>query len=160
MASLFSSTGDLQLGMRLLATTLDPFQQDMEWFECELFVEGGSHAVEASSEASVKTAVRGRLNRQEFNQLVAGLDELLASSRPLRFEPADLKFYFEWSHETPSVFLIITWFDLALSARSLEQRFPVAHVGYRFLADRSSLRSFREQLEGEFHRHDRPATVV
>ncbi len=69
----------------------------------------------------------GRVNRKEFNELLRAIDDLIAHSRALRFEPADLNFYFEWSHETPNVFLIVTWFDLALRPRSLEQRFPSAH---------------------------------
>ena len=163
MACLFSSAGDLQLNVRLLRTTFDPFQQDMEWFEYEVSVEGGlqNNATEAPSEPSLRTAVRGKVNRQEFNQLLRGFDDLLERSQSIRFEPADLKFYFEWSHETPSVYLLITWFDLALAARTLEQRFPTAHHGYRFLADRGSLREFRRRLETEFSRPaSSPSRVV
>ncbi len=154
MASLLSSNGDLQLNVRLLKTTLDPFQQDLEWFEYEVSVEGGlqDEETETSARPALHTAVQGKLNRQEFQQLLRDLDALLGPSQPMRFEAADLKFYFEWSHETPSVYLLITWFDLALSARTLEQRFPTAHNGYRFLADRESLQGFRRQLEAEFRR--------
>jgi hypothetical protein len=154
MASLFSNAGDLQLNVRLLRTTFDPFQQDLEWFEYEVSVEAGfqNDAAEMAAEPLVRTAVRGKLNRQEFSQLLRAMDDLLDRSQGMRFEPADLKFYFEWSHETPSVYLLITWFDLALVARTLEQRFPTAHSGYRFLADRGSLREFRRQLEAELRR--------
>jgi hypothetical protein len=154
MASLLSSAGDLQLNVRLLRTSFDPFQQDLEWFEYEVSVEAGlaDDTTETAAQPAIRTAVRGNFNRQEFNQLLRALDDLLDRSCAMRFEPSDLKFYFEWSHETPSVFLLVTWFDLALSARTLQQRFPAAHGGYRFLAGIESLRAFRHQVEAEFTR--------
>jgi hypothetical protein len=152
MAGFLSSDGNLQLQMRLLATSWDPFQQDLEWFDYELFVEGGhqSEPPELPAAPAHRTAVRGKLNRSNFHQLVAALDDLIERSLPMRFESADLKFYLEWSREGSSVYLIICWMDLGLAPRTLEQRFPASHAGYRFLADLQSLRAFQRQLELEF----------
>jgi hypothetical protein len=160
MASLLSSAGDLQLNLQLLRTTYDPFQQDLEWFEYEVSIEAGvqNGITETAAQPEQRMVARGKFNRQEFNRLLRDLDVLIEQSRPLRFEPADLKFYFEWSHETPSVYLLVTWFDLALAARTLEQRFPASHSGFRFLADHASLRDFRRKIESEFSR--RPAVLM
>ena len=152
MARLVSIDGAVILDLVLTGKFLDPFQKDLEWFEYAVSVEGRR---EPEPEGSIsfdeeRRNVEGKLNRKEFSELLRGLDDLVAHSRAVRFEPADLNFYFEWSHETPNVFLIVTWFDLALAPRSLEQRFPSAHAGYRFLCDRSALLGFREDVEREF----------
>jgi len=152
MAKLTSIDGAVVLELALRGKSFDPFQKDLEWFEYEAAVEGRR---EPEPEGSIsfdeeRRSVEGQLNRKEFNDLLRGIDDLIAHSKALRFEPADLNLYFEWSHETPSVFLIVTWFDLALSPRSLEQRFPSAHAGYRFLCERGALLGFREEVEREF----------
>ena len=152
MAKLSSIDGAVTLDLALRGKFLDPFQQDLEWFEYELVAEGKR---EPEPEGSIsfqeeRRSVEGRVNRKEFNDLLRGVDELIAHSSALRFEPGDLNFYFDWSHETPNIFLVISWFDLALSPRSLEQRFPSAHAGYRFLCERGALLGFREELEREF----------
>lgn len=151
MAVLYSIQGEVQLSLRLLGKSFDPFQKNLEWFEYEMVVEaaplaendGGRHRIERRS-------ITGRMNRQEFNELLRGIDGLIVDSDPMRFEPFDLKFYFEWSHETPLIYLIVAWFDLALAPRTLEQRFPTAHAGFRFLTDKQSLQPFRHKLEEEF----------
>lgn len=151
MALLASVQLEMRLSLRLLGKSFDPFQADLEWFEYELSIEGGAPPVGAPGAAVVETrTATGRMNRKGFNELLRALDMLVGSGVPLRFEPADLNFYFEWSHETPLVYLILTWFDLAFSPRRLDQRFPAAHAGYRFLSDRDSLLAFREALEEEF----------
>ncbi len=158
MADLPSINGEIQLSLRLLGKSYDPFQKDLEWFEYELVVEGRERdhapAPEAPEAPPVPTlerrAVRGKINRKDFNELLRGLDELIKQSRAMRFEPYDLNFYFEWSHETPLVYLIVTWFDLALAPRRFDQRFPTSHVGFRFLADANSLAEFRRAVEEEF----------
>ncbi len=150
MAVLPSVQLEMRLSLRLLGKSLDPFQQDLEWFEYEVSMAGGSPAGDPSAAGRESRAATGRINRKGFNDLLAALDALLAGSGALRFEPADLNFCFEWSHETPLVYLIVTWFDLAFSPRRLDQRFPSAHAGYRFLSDRDSLLAFREALEQEF----------
>jgi hypothetical protein len=162
MATLFSIEGNVQLQIRLLRTTLDPFQQDLEWFEYELSIESGSadQVADAPAAAGERRSARGRINRKEFNQLLRGLGDLIEHSVALRFEPRELNFYFEWSHETPQVFLIVTWFDLALTPRTLERRFPGAHAGYRFLADRDSLRAFRMRMGAEFDGRVEQNTVI
>lgn len=164
MASLLSAEGDLQLDLRLLGTTLDPFQQDLEWFEYAVSVDAGNGHVDAPTEAAAKptlqTHARGKINRKELEDLLRGMEDLAENSQSMRFEPADLKFYFEWTHETPSVFLIIVWFDLPTPARNLQQRFPMAHVGYRFLSDRDSLRRFCKQVAGEFRPQRKSASIV
>ena len=152
MAKLTSIDGAVAFDLALRGKFFDPFQQDLEWFEYEAVVEGRREPVPegAISLDEERRSVEGRINRKEFNELLRGIDDLVAHSRSLRFEPADLNCYFEWSHETPNVFLIVTWFDLALSPRSLEQRFPSAHAGYRFLCERGALLGFRAEIEQEF----------
>ncbi len=146
----------MQLSLRLLNKSFDPFQKDLEWFQYELSVEGrrladssaGELAADFSSEPVSRTA-QGKINRKDLNALLRALDQLVAEDRPMRFEPYDLNFYFEWSHETPLVYLIVTWFDAALAPRRFDQRFPSAHVGFRFLADHSALLGFRHLLAEE-----------
>jgi hypothetical protein len=156
VAVLSSIKGEMQLSLRLPGKSYDPFQKDLEWFEYELTVEGrlvgdspGNAPAEASTATPVSRSARGKINRKDLNTLLAALDELTTENRPLRFEPYDLNFYFEWSHETPLVYLIVTWFDAALAPRSFDQRFPPAHVGFRFLADHDSLVGFRRALAEE-----------
>ena len=154
MALLTSIQGEMQLALRMLGKSYDPFQQDLEWFEYEVLVEGapmvvGSEEGKFPTSAEVRRA-RGKFNRKELNDLLRSLDDLLDHSEPLRFEPGDLNFYFDWSHETPLVYLVVTWFDLAFASRRLDRRFPTAHAGFRFLADRESVMTFREDLEREF----------
>jgi len=151
MAILASINGEVQLSMRLLSKTYDPFQKDIEWFAYELAVEGRRppDSPGAGVEGAVGYAARGQINRKDLNALLSGLDELTAGNGAMRFEPYDLNFYFEWSHETPLVYLIVTWFDLALSPRRFEQRFPSAHAGFRFLADHEALLGFRQAVGDE-----------
>lgn len=147
MAELHSLDGRARVHLGLLEKTLDPFQQDLEWFAYELRAEVNP---KAGMHAEPPRTARGKMNRKEFNQLLEALDALLNSSRPLRFEPADLSLYLEWSRATPLVFLIVTWVDAGPTGRSLEQRFPAVHAGLRFLTDENSVRSFRDALESEF----------
>jgi hypothetical protein len=168
MAILTSISGEVQLGLRLLEKSFDPFQKDLEWFEYELRAgaipsdegaggESGEPDLAAEALFPVQHAVRGRMNRKEFNDLLHRLDELAGPGAPLRFEPADLKFYIECSHETPLVYLIIAWFDLGSGPRNPERRYPMAHAGVRFLSDAESLRIFRVALEVEFTGSSRAA---
>jgi len=158
MATLTSINREIELSLRLIKKSLDPFQVDLEWFEYDLSImlrraadEGPQlrRSTERGSQIE-RHAVRGKINRKDFRELLREIDGLLNQDRPLRFEPYDLNFYFEWSRETPHVCLIITWFDLALSPRRLDQRFPTAHTGFRFLAEEDSLMQFRIALEEEF----------
>lgn len=159
MATLTSVHGEIHLALSLLSKSFDPFQLDLEWFEYELGVEGHREAAEGStprlpgppeSAAVERRSVRGRFHRQDFAELLRGLDDLLEQGQALRFEPYDLNFYLEWSLETPHIYLIVSWFDLALAARRFDHRFPSAHAGFRFPTDRDSLARFRRALEEEF----------
>lgn len=157
MAVLASVTGEMRLTLRLLGRSYDPFQKDLEWFNYELSVEAcrradvsGNEPVQtASSPPPPSRSTRGNINRKDLNELLSALDMLTSENRPLRFEPYDLNFYFEWSHETPLVYLIVTWFDAALSPRRFEQRFPSAHVGFRFLTGHDAVVDFRQALVEE-----------
>lgn len=157
MAVLASITGEMRLTLRLPGKRYDPFQKDLEWFEYELSVEGRRTADSPDAEPVKATpsttplgrVTRGTINRQGLDALLRGLDQLTAENRPLRFEPYDLNFYFEWSHETPLVYLIVTWFDAALAPRRFEQRFPSAHAGFRFLAEHEAVLEFRQTLAEE-----------
>src|SRR2546426_1181348 len=68
-------------------------------------------------------SAQGKFSSKDLDDSRRGLDELIEYSRALRFEPSDLIFYSEWSHEPPLVFLIVTWFALALSPRRFDRRF-------------------------------------
>lgn len=152
MAILASISGEMQLTLRLLSKTYDPFQKDMEWFAYELAVEGRRQADSPGAGAETGAAgytARGQINHKDLNALLGGVEELTAGNGAMRFEPYDLNFYFEWSHETPLVYLIVIWFDLALSPRRFDQRFPSAHAGFRFLADHDALLGFRQALGDE-----------
>jgi hypothetical protein len=157
MAVLVSVTGEMRLTWRLLGKSYDPFQKDLEWFAYELSVEGrrqaetpGTELAKGSPSAPLPSHVtRGTINRRDLNALLGGLNQLTTENRPMRFEPYDLNFYFEWSHETPLVYLIVTWFDAALAPRRFEQRFPSAHVGFRFLADHDAVLDFGHTLAEE-----------
>lgn len=158
MAILVSIGGEVQLSLRLLEKSFDPFQKDLEWFQCELRAGAvASDQAEAEPSFPVEHSVRSKLNRKEFNHLLEALDELAGPGAPLRFEPADLRFYLEWSHETPLVYLIVAWFDLGGGPRHAERRYPMAHAGVRFLTDETALRLFRAALETEFTGEERPA---
>jgi len=152
VATLSSIQGEVQLSLRLLGKSYDPFQKDLEWFDYELSVEGRRLADSSANEPAtgpLSHIARGRINRKDLNALLHALDDLTTQNQPMRFEPYDLNFYFEWSHETPLVYLIVTWFDAALASRRFDQRFPSAHVGVRFLADHDSLLGFRHALGEE-----------
>jgi|GEM_PF-3994345 len=157
MAVLASVTGEMRLTLRLVGKSYDPFQKDLEWFAYELSVEGCSPATTsgiepgrtASSAPPPSHATRGTINRKDLNALLSGLDRLVSENRPMRFEPYDLNFYFEWSHETPLVYLIVTWFDAALTPRRFDQRFPAVHVGFRFLTGHDAVVDFRQALVEE-----------
>jgi hypothetical protein len=95
-------------------------------------------------------AARGKINRKDLSALLSGLDGLILRGQDLRYEPYDLNFYLEWKLETPRVYSIVTWFDMALSPRIINSRFPSTHVGFRFLTEEASLRSFRSGIEMEF----------
>ena len=159
MATLSSIQGEMQLSLRLLGKSYDPFQVDLEWFEYELAIvgrrlPGEAPVLETRAEdpapPTERRSIRGKINRKDFNQLLSDLDELVERSHPMRFEPYDLNFYFEWSRETRLVYLIVTWFDLALAPRRFDRRFPSAHAGFRFLTDAGTLEQFRRALEQEF----------
>jgi len=162
MAALASVDGEIELILSLVATSYDPFQLDLEWFEYELAVVARPPGIpqgetreafrEALGEvpAVERRSVRGRFNRQDFAELLRSLDDLLEHAQPLRFEPYDLNFYLEWTLETPHVYLVVSWFDLAITPRRAEHRFPSAHAGFRFPTDRDSLARFRRALQEEF----------
>lgn len=158
MAKLSSIQDDIQLSFRLTGRSYDPFQVDLEWFEYELAIKVGKEAGPCPSSETGEFALRhrecdsvsGRINRKDFRDLLAGLDELLAEGTDLQFEPYDLNFYLEWTRETEHICLIVSWFDLGLSPRGLDHRFPTAHAGFRFLAEDGSLARFRSELEAEF----------
>ncbi|HEV2494730.1 MAG TPA: hypothetical protein VG204_16835 [Terriglobia bacterium] len=156
MAVLVSVTGEMRLTWRLLGKSNDPFQTDLEWFAYELSVEGcrpanapGAEPIKMTSSAPPSHVTCGTINRKDLSALLSGLDLLATENRPLRFEPYDLNFYFEWSHETPLVYLIVTWFDAALTPRRFDQRFPPAHVGFRFLTSHDAVVDFRQALAEE-----------
>ena len=156
MATLSSVRGEMQLFFRLLGKSYDPFQMDLEWFEYEMCVEGRRQPAVAAEDASLDITVG-----VAPSSAARGLE----SPGPLRFEPRGLDFYFEWSRETPLVYLIVTWFDLALFPRGLDQRFPTAHGGFRFLTGADSLARFRRALEQEFVPSERtserkPSTLI
>jgi len=158
MAKLASIQDDLQLSFRLIGKSYDPFQIDLEWFEYELDVKigkdcGAGYISEEGTAGETRrqcSSVSGRINAKDFRDLLSGLDELLAEGKDLRFEPYDLNFYLEWTRETEHICLIVSWFDLGLSPRGLEHRFPTAHAGFRFLAEDESLARFRTELDEEF----------
>lgn len=154
MATLQSVDGDIRLSLRMTGKSFDPFQQDLEWFEYELAAEvspreSGESPIENRAWEKMRSA-KGKINRKDFQILVDGIEGLAASGAAMRFEPYDLHFCFEWAKGTDLVFLIVTWFDLALVPRSFEQRFPTAHTGFRFLTDEEALMRFRAELEAEF----------
>jgi hypothetical protein len=159
MAKLVSIQDDLHLSLRMLRKEYDPFQIDLEWFDYELSVKVGRRpdsGVETEDGAPGPEVrlechdISGRINGKDFRDLLAGLDELLAEGKDLQFEPYDLNFYLEWSRETEHLCLIVCWFDLGLSPRGLDHRFPTAHAGFRFLAEDDSLARFKADLESEF----------
>jgi hypothetical protein len=168
MATLSSVNGEVELSLRLMKKSLDPFQVDLEWFEYDLSIVLHRSAVDAASlnpsagrESHIERhAIRGKFNRKDFRELLRGIDALLNQDQALRFEPYDLNFYFEWSRETPHVCLIITWFDLGLLPRRLDQRFPTAHAGFRFLAEEDSLIQFRITAEEEFTSPGQPSNTL
>ncbi len=165
MATLASINGEIELSLRLMKKSFDPFQVDLEWFEYDLSImlrrgaeDGPRLGAHSDRELHIERhAIRGKFNRKDFRELLREIDGLLNEDRSLRFEPNDLNFYFEWSRETPHVCLIITWFDLGLSPRRLDQRFPTAHAGFRFLAEEDSLMQFRIQIEEEFTEPQQPS---
>ena len=155
MATLCSVLGEIDLEFKYLSKEYDPFQVDLEWFQYEFSVSVrriASAENEAPSEPRQLecSRIHGRINRKDFSVLLKELDAFLSEGQELRFEPYDLNFYLEWSRETEHVCLIIAWFDLALAPRGLEQPFPTAHTGFRFLAEDSSVRQFRNALAREF----------
>ena len=154
MAAIRSIDDEIELSFRLMRKSFDPFQLDLEWFEYEISIKLRRQNESAEDSevlpATERHTVRGKINRKDLVALMRELDELLAGKDPLRFEPYDLNFYFEWSRETPRIFLIVTWFDLGLSPRRPDHRFPSAHSGFRFLAEESSIAEFRRALEEEF----------
>jgi hypothetical protein len=159
MARLVDLQGQIQLDLRILRKEYDPFQLDLEWFHYELAVTPG-----LSSERRLpmgaptskpdsrlgNRAVTGRINRKDVSILLSNLDDLILRGQDLRYEPYDLNFYLEWKIETPHVYSIVIWFDMALTPRDLQARFPSAHTGFRFLADEDSLAAFRSAVEMEF----------
>lgn len=168
MAELLSVQSEIRLSFRLLGKASDPFEKSLEWFDYELAVEGGKIAGAFGREASPadrppeaeRRSAHGKISSKDLDDFLHGLDELIEYSRALRFEPYDLNFYFEWSHETPLVYLIVTWFDLALSPRRFDRRFPSCHAGFRFLADAESLGRFRRAVGEEFTGAARPAQAA
>ncbi|HUK91426.1 MAG TPA: hypothetical protein VLZ81_13560 [Blastocatellia bacterium] len=157
MAKLSSIQDDIELCFRLIGRSYDPFQVDLEWFDYELAVKVGKAPRCSDPEGDHSQAPRrecdsvsGRINTKDFKDLLACLDELLAEGKDLQFEPYDLNFYLEWTRETEHICLIVSWFDLGLSPRELDHRFPTAHAGFRFLAEDDSLARFRKELEEEF----------
>lgn len=159
MARLHDLQAQIELEFSLLAKEYDPFQLDLEWFKYELAVtvgQGVEHlttAAEAAAETHERPerrAVSGKINRKDLAILLARLDDLIMKAQDMRYEPYDLNFYLEWKIETPHVYSIVTWFDMALSPRNLQARFPSAHVGFRFLAEEDSLLSFRAGIDAEF----------
>jgi hypothetical protein len=159
MARLVDLQEQIELNLKLLEREYDPFQLDLEWFKYELAVKvkKGGHAalLDAEDKAGApayhqRHATRGRINRKDLSILLTALDDLIRAGEEVRFEPYDLNFYMEWKLETPHVYSIVTWFDMALSPRDLNSRFPSAHLGFRFLAEEDSLRAFRSGLATEF----------
>ena len=157
MARLVALKEEIALELRLVEMEYDPFQMDLEWFKYELAITIKRVGQAPLPEAGTGTAgrverhsARGKINRKDLSILLSGLDGLILRGRDLLYEPYDLNFYMEWKMETPHVFSIVTWFDMALSPRDINARFPSAHVGFRFLAEEDSLRTFRSQLEMEF----------
>jgi hypothetical protein len=130
----------------------------LEWFKYELAVttDRGSELLSPAGGTLIDTsrlkcrAVSGKINRKDLAILLSRLDDLIMKGQDMRYEPYDLNFYLEWRIETPHVYSIVTWFDLALTPRDLQARFPSAHVGFRFLADEDSLINFRSGVHTEF----------
>lgn len=159
MARLFALQEEIELELRLLEREYDPFQMDLEWFKYELAIRikrtGRAPAPDAGGGTANLTrlerhAARGKINRKDLFVLLSGLDDLIQRGSDLRYEPYDLNFYMEWKMETPHVYSIVTWFDMALSPRDLKSRFPSSHLGFRFLAEEDALRTFRSGVEMEF----------
>jgi hypothetical protein len=159
MAKIISIQQEIELSLGLLNKEYDPFQMDLEWFKYELSIrtngtrEAGlpdSQTGRATAGCGNAHAATGKINRKDLFTLLSGLNDLIQSGQDLRYEPYDLNFYLEWRIETPHVYSIITWFDMALSPRGLNSRFPSAHIGFRFLADQDALDAFRSGLEMEF----------
>src|SRR5262249_40587460 len=155
MATLLALQEQIELELRLLEKEYDPFQLDLEWFRYELAVNirRTSHtpAPDAGAEAGTparleRHSATGKLSRKDLYSLRSGLDGLILRGQELRFEPYDLNFYMEWKIETPHVYSIVSWFDMALSPRDHTSRFPYSHVGFRFLAEEDSLSNFRSAL--------------
>jgi hypothetical protein len=174
MTKIISIKEEIALSLALLDKEYDPFQIDLEWFKYELSImeKGARDARLPESTTGTATAAwlehhaaTGKINRKDFFTLLSGLDDLIQQGQDLRYEPYDLNFYFEWRIETQHVYSIVTWFDMALSPRTLNSRFPSAHIGFRFLADEESLSAFRLGLETEFigsttaARTDRPPLI-
>jgi hypothetical protein len=158
MARIISIQEEIELSLRLLEKEYDPFQMDLEWFKYELSIKakraGQTRPAEAPGgtgmPALMEHAARGKINRKDLSALLSGLDGLILRGQDLRYEPYDLNFYLEWKLETPRVYSIVTWFDMALSPRIINSRFPSTHLGFRFLTDQDSLGAFRSDLEMEF----------
>jgi hypothetical protein len=159
MARLHDLQAQIELEFRLLAKEYDPFQLDLEWFTYELAVtvgHGVEHLTPAAGTASETRerreghAVSGKINRKDLAILLTRLDDLIMKAQDMRYEPYDLNFYLEWKIETPHVYSIVTWFDMALSPRDSRARFPSAHLGFRFLAEEDSLLRFRSGIDAEF----------
>ncbi|HKF59098.1 MAG TPA: hypothetical protein VKJ45_26900 [Blastocatellia bacterium] len=159
MARLHDLQAQIELEFSLLAKEYDPFQLDLEWFKYELAVtvgQGVEHltpAAEAATERDCRLerqAVRGKINRKDLAILLSRLDDLIMKAQDMRYEPYDLNFYLEWKIETPHVYSIVTWFDMALSPRDLQARFPTVYAGFRFLVEEDSLLSFRAGIDAEF----------
>jgi hypothetical protein len=162
MATLRSIEGEVELSLRLIDRTFDPFQLDLEWFEYELSIKLLRRQADRDAHLPLVEhhSGKGKINTKDLAALLRDLDALLETGDPLRFEPYDLNFYFEWSRETPRIFLIVTWFDLGLSPRSHAHRFPSAHTGFRFLTEEGSISQFREAVEEEFGPCSKPAGGV
>jgi len=159
MARLNDLQGQIALEFKLLTKEYDPFQLDLEWFKYELGAtvakvsERGSLATGAPTETHERReghAVTGKINRKDLAILLSRLDGLILRGQDMLYEPYDLNFYLEWKIETPHVYSIVTWFDMALSPRDSLARFPSAHLGFRFLADEDSLIDFRSAVDREF----------
>jgi hypothetical protein len=174
MAKLLALQEEIELELRLLEKEYDPFQLDLEWFKYELALKIRRSGQPSLPDTRIRTkpaarlerhAARGKINRKDLADLLSGLDGLILRAQEMRFEPYDLNFYMEWKLETPHVYSIVTWFDMALSPRDLKSRFPSAHLGFRFLTEEDSLRNFRSGLEIEFigsapvHSSDAPPLV-